>query len=166
MEILTTTRYVTISELVYINGRLLNDEKILRGEQKIREMEGLEAAAARPAQSAFGADAYPTLREKAAVLFHSIARNHPFKDGNKRTATVAMLFMLETNGQQVQWDAPTALERIVTVAEGLQAYSALADWLPLTPCPPTPDADSERDMQIIQHILETQRWLLHELATR
>jgi prophage maintenance system killer protein len=34
--------------------------------------------------TAFGEDAYPTIHEKAAALLHSLARNHPFVDGNKR----------------------------------------------------------------------------------
>ena len=161
------TRYLTVSELIYINGRVLNDERILSGEQKIREIERLDAAAARPAASAFGADAYPTLRDKAAVLFHSIARNHPFKDGNKRTATVALLFMLAVNGQRVAWEPEEALNTILDVAEGRQDYPHLAAWLPLQPGDALAlEPDESRDTRTIDQLLSEHRWLLHELETR
>ncbi len=161
-----SVRYLTLSELLYINGQVLQDEKILSGQQDIREMERLDAAVARPHASAFGADAYPTLREKAAVLFHSVTRNHPFRDGNKRTATVALLFMLRVNGQCVAWDMPEALEMILDVAEGRKDYPALAEWLPLAPCPAILEEDADRDMETIAALLTQQRWLLDELEER
>ena len=61
-------------------------------------------AAARPASSAFGEDAFPTLPEKAAVLLHAIARNHPFADGNKRTAWVVARLFLALNGKKLTFD--------------------------------------------------------------
>ncbi len=160
------TRHLTVSELLYINGRVLNDAKILSGEQKIREIERLEAAAARPAASAFGADAYPTLQEKAAVLFHSIARNHPFRDGNKRTATVALIFVMAVNGQQVRWKPDEALEMILDVAEGRRDYPYLADWLTTEDGETALEPDETRDVQAIDRILNEHRWLLDELAGR
>lgn len=159
-------RYLTLSELLYINGCVLNDAKILRGEQKIREIERLEAAVARPAASVFGADAYPTVPEKAAVLFHSVTRNHPFKDGNKRTATVALLMMLRVNGWHVSWEPNAALEMILAVAEGRVDYPALVAWLQLVPTAPAYEEDAERDIRLIQDLLDEHRWLLHELERR
>ena len=57
----------------------------------------LESAVARPFQSAFGEDAYPTIFEKAVALFHSLIANHPFQDGNKRTAVIALNHFLLAN---------------------------------------------------------------------
>jgi death-on-curing protein len=76
------TRYIDVQVVLRING------KILGGEPALRDHHVLESAAARPMASAFGEDAYPTLLEKAAALFHSLVLNHPFVDGNKRTAVV------------------------------------------------------------------------------
>ena len=56
----------------------------MSGKQKIRDIDLLLAAEQRPQSSAFGQDAYQTIEEKSAALLHSVARNHPFKDGNKR----------------------------------------------------------------------------------
>ncbi len=159
-------RYLTISELLYINGTVLKNPNILAGRQDIRDMALLEAAAARPSASAFGEDAYPTLAEKAAALFHSIARNHPFVDGNKRTATVAAIFMLEVNGQRVVWPPEEALTVVLSVAEGQRDMISLAAWLPLMPGTPSPEADAEQDMPTIARIVEDHRWLLDELDKR
>lgn len=50
----------------------------------------LESSVLQPFQSAFGQDAYPTLPEKGACLFHSIIANHCFQNGNKRTGVLAL----------------------------------------------------------------------------
>jgi death-on-curing family protein len=62
-----------------------------------RDINLLESAVARPFHSAFGEDAYPTILDKAA-LFHSLNSNHPFHDGNKRTAIIALDDFLVANG--------------------------------------------------------------------
>lgn len=159
-------RYITLSELIYINGMLLDNLQIMTGKQKVRDIALLDAAASRPATSAFGQDAYPTLREKVAALLHSIARNHPFSDGNKRTATVAAIFMLWVNGQRVAWEAEQALAVILDVAENRMDVAALAAWFPLTAGAAFPEADQAHDVEILRHILQEHRWLLDELNKR
>jgi len=52
-------------------------------------------------QSVFGEDAYPTIEEKAAHLLYFIIKNHPFNDGNKRSAAFAFIWFLQ------QADFPT-----------------------------------------------------------
>jgi death-on-curing protein len=164
------TRYLTVDELIYINEVLPgNDQihKILKGKQKVRDMGLLEAAAARPLQTVFGQDAYPTLPEKAAALLHSIARNHPFADGNKRTSSVAAIFMLQVNGQRPTWDRAEALAHIVAVAEGEEDAADFAAWLPTEPSGnSSPEQDAEADMQTIDRIMTEHQWLLDELAKR
>ncbi len=160
-------RFLTVDELVYINEQLHSEiHKILEGKQKVRDMDLLEAAAGRPAQTVFGEDAYPTLQEKAAALLHSIARNHPFADGNKRTATIAALFMLRVNGLRVTWDQPTALEAIIDVAEGQRSLADFAAWMPTGSAPLMLQQDAEVDMQVIDEIMHEQQWLLTQLAER
>jgi death-on-curing protein len=159
-------RYLTLSELIYVNGAVLNRQDIATGRQKIRDIELLEAAVARPEASAFGADAYPTLREKAAALLHSVARNHPFTDGNKRTAVVGAVFMLHVNGKAVIWTQDDALKMILRVAEGMADVDELASWLPLTPAPYDQHPDAETDMRLIARIIHEQKGLLDELERR
>jgi death on curing protein len=61
----------------------------------------LDAAVARPQATIFGVDAYPDMPTKAAALLQSLARNHAFVDGNKRTAWAAAWTFLYINGIQL-----------------------------------------------------------------
>lgn len=159
-------RYPTYSELIFINGRLLKDEAIQTGQQKIRDIDLLQAAELRPQSSAFGQDAYPTIQDKTAALMHALSRNHPFKDGNKRTATVAGLFLLNINGWRVEWDQQDALTTILDLAEGRMQASAFADWLQIVPGESSPEPDLDHDMMVIDQIIAEQDGLLNELAQR
>ena len=55
-------RYPTYSELIFINGRLLKVPAIQAGTKKVRDIDLLLAAVERPRASAFGADAFPSLK--------------------------------------------------------------------------------------------------------
>lgn len=74
----------------------------------------------RPQATAFGEDAYATIREQAAALLRSLACNRGWVDGNKRTAWVAALTFLTVNGHPLdpRFDEDTAEEFMVAVAEG------------------------------------------------
>ncbi|MDQ7036585.1 MAG: type II toxin-antitoxin system death-on-curing family toxin [Anaerolineae bacterium] len=160
-------RYPTYSEIIFINGRILNNPEIQSGKKKIRDIDLLLAAAQRPQASAFGQDAYRTLKEKAAVLVHAIARNHPFADGNKRTATIGALFLLHINGEKVLWKPQAALDRILNVAEGRTAPESFAAWLQTASTGEAAlEPDSVQDRHIIDTLIAEQKWLLDELAKR
>jgi death-on-curing protein len=117
------TRYLTADEVERINGMVLG------GQSALRDRALLESAVARPASSAFGEDAYPTVLDKAAALLHSLVLNHPFVDGNKRTATVAMIYFLERNGLRVTWEPAETLDFILEVAQGQRDVPAITAWL-------------------------------------
>lgn len=159
-------RYITLSELIYINGMVLNRHDIATGKQQIRDVQLLEAAVQRPQASAFGQDAYPTLRAKVAALMHSVARNHPFTDGNKRTATVGAVFMLRVNGEHVIWLQDDAEAMIVGMAEGSVSLDQMAVWFPLETALPSFEPDSEADMALIQDIIREHKGLLDALERR
>lgn len=116
-------RYLNIVELIIIN------EMIIGKQSQLRDVDLLEAAVLRPQSSAFGEDAYPTVAEKAGAFFHSLTRNHAFVDGNKRTATVALLVFLESNGYRVIWDEQQALEFIVLASTGTYTVEQITEWL-------------------------------------
>ncbi|PYU22557.1 MAG: hypothetical protein DMG32_17965 [Acidobacteria bacterium] len=54
-----------------------------------RDKRLIESAVSRPFQTVFGADAYPSMTDKAVALFHSLISNHAFYNGN-RTAVIAL----------------------------------------------------------------------------
>lgn len=68
------------------------------GLEGLRDGAMLHAAVARPFATFAGADLYPDDFEKAAALFHSLIKSHPFMDGTKRTAFLSTLYFLENRG--------------------------------------------------------------------
>jgi death on curing protein len=84
----------------------------------VRDHGLLESALARPQATVFGEDAYPELHEKAAALLHSLARNHPLGDGNKRLAWLATYVFLAKNDVILDPDDDAAYDLVVAVAAG------------------------------------------------
>ena len=70
----------------------------------------LESAASQPFVTWGGDDLYPTLVGKAAILLRGIAANHPFHDGNKRTAWMACMTFLSLNGSALDADRTDRIE--------------------------------------------------------
>lgn len=84
----------------------------------VRDLGLLESAAARPRTTVFGDDAYPSFAEKAASLMHSLARNHPLVDGNKRLAWAAARVFCLMNDVDLLMDVDAAEEMVLGVARG------------------------------------------------
>jgi death-on-curing protein len=87
--------YLDVDDLISLAVDLLGDPP------PIRDAGLLSAAAGRPQASVFGEDAYPDRWTKAAALLHSIVKNHPLVDGNKRLGWLATAVFLELNGVTV-----------------------------------------------------------------
>lgn len=90
-------KYVSYSVAVEINRKLIKDYS--DGEiVGVKEPELLDSAIHRPFQTMFGDSLYKDIFEKAVALFESLAKNHCFHNGNKRTAFVCMTYFLFING--------------------------------------------------------------------
>ena len=86
------------------------------GATGIRDEEMLESALARPLQKeAYGT---PDLAELAAAYLYGIAKNHPFVDGNKRTAFAAADLFLYFNGLSVEASDEDIIQFVTLVAAG------------------------------------------------
>ncbi|HSE61568.1 MAG TPA: type II toxin-antitoxin system death-on-curing family toxin [Candidatus Saccharimonadales bacterium] len=77
----------------------------------------LESCLQQPFLSFAGLDPYPTLIEKAAILFYLVTKNHPFLNGNKRLAVTIMLNFLAKNGKWIDVSSHSLYEIAVLVAE-------------------------------------------------
>jgi len=104
--------YLDLDDLLYIATRTLGDDPV------VRDHGLLESALGRPQASAFGADAYPGLCEKAAALLHSLARNHALVDGNKRLALASTIAFLGINGRRLTLSNDAAYDLVIAVAIG------------------------------------------------
>lgn len=93
----------------------------------ILDMALLEGALARPAQqTAYGE---PDVFDLAAAYAHGIARNHPFVDGNKRTAYVVCLLFLRLHGIRPTAPGPERVLVFERLGQGGLTQDALAAWL-------------------------------------
>lgn len=119
------TTYLTPQQVLFIHARLI---ATTGGEHGVRDVGLLASAMARPQATFDGADLYPDLFEKAAALMASLALNHPFVDGNKRTAIAAAALFLRQNGLRLE-TTNAELERFtLSVTNEHLAIPQIADW--------------------------------------
>jgi len=92
----------------------------------VRDAGTLESALARPLNRwAYGEDDLATL---AATYAFGVARNHPFVDGNKRTAWVLARLFLALNGVTLVFQPEAAIQAMLALAAGELAEAEMADW--------------------------------------
>jgi death-on-curing protein len=106
------TRYLTVEQALRIARTAVG------GPIHVRDVGLLEAAVHRPRTSVLGQDAYPDLFTKAAALLHSLARNHPLVDGNKRLAWLATYVFLAKNDILLDPGDDETYDLVVAVAAG------------------------------------------------
>jgi death-on-curing protein len=115
-------RYLTVSDVARIGDREA-------GENLLVDFGMLEAAVLRPQTTVGGLDAYPDIHSKAAALLHSLARNHPFIDGNKRVAATAMIVFYLWNGFNFHAEQDELVALVTDVAAGLLDVDQIAAML-------------------------------------
>ena len=120
------TRYLTRSEIVELHTLVIQQSG---GGQDIRDQGALESAISQPQMTFGGKDLYPNTIEKASALGFSLILNHPFLDGNKRTAHAAMETFLILNGWEIQATVDEQENIILGVASGEISREIFTQWL-------------------------------------
>src|ERR1700674_5492245 len=116
------TDYLTVAEVLAMHADQIER---YRGSHGARDQGLLEAALYRP-QTGYYAD----LIEEAAALWESLAQNHPFIDGNKRTAFAATYTFLAINGARLTADARKTYVFVAGLYETNQfSFNKLVPWL-------------------------------------
>jgi death-on-curing protein len=91
--------------------------------------EGLsESALASPRQTMFDEELYPDLAAKAAILLIGLVKNHPFVDGNKRTAFLATLRFLEINGNTLAAGQDELFDLIQDIVSSQVEKEQVTQW--------------------------------------
>lgn len=119
-------RYLNLEQIL-----LIHDDQIEKygGSHGIRDLPLLESAIFRP-QSAFaGKDLYPDLFTKSSVFMQSIILNHPFVDGNKRTATASTLVLLHINQYVLTCSDRELIDLVVNTATRKVNIEQIAEFL-------------------------------------
>lgn len=96
------------------------------GAEGVRDVNMLESAMARPLNLIAYGD--PDAAELAASYAFGIARNHPFVDGNKRTAAVVSETFLALNGYRLACDDVELVVTFLSLAAGELSVEALSQW--------------------------------------
>jgi death-on-curing protein len=97
------------------------------GASGLRALDLLESALARPINLlAYG---QPDVFDLAAAYGYGIVKNHPFIDGNKRTAFLAAYVFLRLNGCVLKAPQPDAVQSVLSLAEGSLDEAGFAQWL-------------------------------------
>jgi death on curing protein len=119
------------AEPVWLDGEIalaIHDRQLAEhgGGSGLRDSGALESALARPINRwTYGEDDRARL---AAAYAFGIARNHPFADGNKRTAWVMARLFLRLNGVEITFLAEDAIRTVLALAAGTLDEEELADW--------------------------------------
>jgi death on curing protein len=88
------------------------------GKKGLRDKGLLESSVQRPFQMFNQKELYPEPVDKAAAILESIISNHPFLDGNKRTAYVVARLVLRTNNLDIKATQDKKYEFVMSAAKG------------------------------------------------
>lgn len=99
------------------------------GSKGVRDQGSLESAINRPFATFDNQDLYPTPSDKAAAILESILINHPFVDGNKRTAYVLMRLILLDNGLDVVADQEDKYKMVISASTGDIRFVDIKKWI-------------------------------------
>jgi len=118
--------YLSEAEIIAINEEVISNFGGLHG---VKDLNLLHLAAGRPQMSVAFQDAYKSIFNKAAALFHSIINNHPFLDGNKRTALLSAISFLERNKWGIEFKRKEAVKFTRKAHNGNYTVEQISKWL-------------------------------------
>lgn len=121
-----TIIFLTTEQVLFIHDQMV---KRFGGSLGVRDVGLVESAVARP-QSTFGGEyLYVSIFDKAAALLQSLLKNHPFVDGNKRTALTSAGLFLKKNGYKLINSHKQEVEFAIRVDNGNLTIEQISKWL-------------------------------------
>jgi len=112
-------------QVLFLHSRLVEETG---GTHGVRDLSMLLSALGRPQASFDGQDLYPDLFSKTAALMDSLVRNHPFVDGNKRTAIACAAIYLRINGRSFVVENDEMVRFTLACAQGQLPLRDIAAW--------------------------------------
>jgi len=119
-------RYLTVDEIFAIHDRVIRE---YGGSPELVNLGHLEATLAAPRQTMFSEELYPDVFSKAAILFYLLIKNHPFLDGNKRTAFLALMRFLNINGYTLSATNDELYQFTIDVASSILTKEEVEMWI-------------------------------------
>lgn len=119
-------KYITSEQAIFYQQKII---KATGGSLGLRDIGLLESATHRPKATFGGKDLYPKILDKAAALFHSMILNHPFLDGNKRTALASLYEFLKQNGYKLVANEQELIELPLKIERKDLNLKQITKWL-------------------------------------
>lgn len=119
------TQYLTPEQVLFLHSRLIAETG---GGHGLRDLGMLLSALGRSQGTFDEKDLYPDLFSKTAALMDSLVRNHPFVDGNKRTAITAAALFLRMNGYRLIVESEEMIRFTLACAQSQQSLDEITDW--------------------------------------
>lgn len=126
------TKYLNPKDVIYLHDYIIfdyykgfSDEKVALG---VISLALLESALANPAAGLFDQELYPTIYDKAAILLETLTENHPFVDGNKRTAMCATEMFMHLNGYILNIEPLHFSDFCLKIAKGEAKFKEIVEF--------------------------------------
>ncbi|MFN6540185.1 MAG: type II toxin-antitoxin system death-on-curing family toxin [Nostoc sp. EkiNYC01] len=123
-----TPKFLTISQVLDIHQRQIQK---FGGTSGVRDEGLLDSALAQPQATFRGELLHPTIAQQAAAYLYHLAMNHPFIDGNKRTAFAVMLTFLNLNSYSLNLSQEQAYSLVIQVLQREISKEELSAFLEL-----------------------------------
>jgi death-on-curing protein len=117
---------ITLYDVERIHEILINK---FGGKRGLRDKGLLESSIKRPFQTFDQKELYPEPVDKAAAILESIISNHPFVDGNKRTAYVLARLLLRENNRDIKATQEEKYRFVISAATGEIQFDQIREWL-------------------------------------
>lgn len=122
-------KYISGNQVIAINAAII--KSISPNEPiGVAEHTSLEMTVNLPMATSFGAELYPTLESKVAVILINLVKNHCFLNGNKRTATASTMIFLKINGYGLNLSEDNEMiELVVRIAVWDKSFDTLKSYV-------------------------------------
>ena len=117
--------YISLEEVLYLHDIIIAETG---GAEGIRDFGLLHSAIERPKASFAGRDLYFDVSSKAASLLYSLILNHPFIDGNKRTAIACFIRFLDINGIVLKTDQKQLIDLVLRIERKKMTIKDVISW--------------------------------------
>jgi death on curing protein len=125
VKAINMVQYLTPEQVLFLHNRLIAETG---GGHGIRDLGMLLSALGRPQATFDAKDLNSDVFSKAAALMDSLVRNHPFVDGNKRTAITAAALFLRINGFQLVVENNEMVRFTLACAQSQLSLDEIMDW--------------------------------------
>jgi len=119
------TEYLTPEQVLFLHSRLVSETG---GAHGVRDLGMLLSSLGRPQTTFEDKELYPDLFTKTAALMDSLVRNHPFVDGNKRTAITAAGIFLSINRYQLKVENSEMVRFTLACAQSQLNLEEITEW--------------------------------------